>query len=222
MPWTVAHQAPVFVEFFRHEYWSVLPFPPPRDLPNTGIKPTSLASPALRMDSLSLVSPGKPILLGGGGILGSRLGLYWHLLGQGREVQVPFPCFCWRLMEVLVTSGWYCKFGFPLSLLWYPWVGQGRASFTAKDRNPGSPLSLCCLLIGGFLDIFLSKWTSTGLTVYTIWHIHIYTIWHVSSPISTFWDCLFRYCSKMVLGYHSNILWCFKFPNAKLSLCVLT
>ena len=36
----------------------------------------SLASPALRTDSLSLMSPGKPILLGGGGILGSQLGLY--------------------------------------------------------------------------------------------------------------------------------------------------
>ena len=29
------------------EYWSGLPFPPPGDLPDTGIKPTSLKSPAL-------------------------------------------------------------------------------------------------------------------------------------------------------------------------------
>ena len=128
-PCTVTHQTPLFMEFFRQEYWSVLPFPPPRDLPNTGIKPTSLASPALQTDSLSLVSPGKPILLGGVGIVGSQLGLYWHLLSWGREVQVPFPCFCWGLMEVLVPSGWYCKFGFPLSLLWYLWVGQGRVPF---------------------------------------------------------------------------------------------
>ena len=29
------------------EYWSGLPFPPPGDLPNPGIKPKSLTSPAL-------------------------------------------------------------------------------------------------------------------------------------------------------------------------------
>ena len=33
--------------FSRQKYWSGLPFPPPEDLPNTGIEPTSLASPAL-------------------------------------------------------------------------------------------------------------------------------------------------------------------------------
>jgi len=35
------------MEFSRQEYWSGLPFPTPEDLPNPGIKPTSLASPAL-------------------------------------------------------------------------------------------------------------------------------------------------------------------------------
>ena len=46
-PWTVAHQAPLSVEFSRQEYWSGLPFPPPGDPPNPGIKPESPASPAL-------------------------------------------------------------------------------------------------------------------------------------------------------------------------------
>ena len=41
-PWTVACQAPLSVEFSTQEYWSRLPFPPPGDLPNAGIKPTSL------------------------------------------------------------------------------------------------------------------------------------------------------------------------------------
>ena len=45
--WTVACQAPLSMDFFRQEYWSGLPCPPPGDLPNTGIKPTSLKSPAL-------------------------------------------------------------------------------------------------------------------------------------------------------------------------------
>ena len=43
-PWTVAHQAPLAMEFSRQEYWSGLPFPSPGDLPNPGTDP---ASPAL-------------------------------------------------------------------------------------------------------------------------------------------------------------------------------
>ena len=46
-PWTVAYQAPLSMRFSRQEYWSGLPFPTPRDLPDPGIKPESLASPAL-------------------------------------------------------------------------------------------------------------------------------------------------------------------------------
>ena len=45
--WTVARQAPLSMGFSRQEYWSELPCPPPGDLPNPGIKPKSLVSPAL-------------------------------------------------------------------------------------------------------------------------------------------------------------------------------
>ena len=45
--WTGAHQASLSMEFFRQEYQSGLPFPALEDLPNPGIEPTSLASPAL-------------------------------------------------------------------------------------------------------------------------------------------------------------------------------
>ena len=43
-PWTVARQAPLSMGFSRQEYWSGLPCPPPRDLPDSGIETTSLAS----------------------------------------------------------------------------------------------------------------------------------------------------------------------------------
>ena len=46
-PWTVAHQVPLSMGFSRQEYWSGLPRPPPGDLPNPGIEPMSLRSPAL-------------------------------------------------------------------------------------------------------------------------------------------------------------------------------
>ena len=45
--WTVAHQAPLSKGFSRQEYWSGLPCPSPRDLPNPGIEPESFKSPAL-------------------------------------------------------------------------------------------------------------------------------------------------------------------------------
>ena len=56
IPWTVAYQAPSFMEFSRQEYWSGLPFPSPQDLPNPGIEPKS---PALWADTLPSVPPGK-------------------------------------------------------------------------------------------------------------------------------------------------------------------
>ena len=51
--------------FARQEYWSELPFPSPGDLPDPGIKPMSLKSPALKADFLPLALSGKPS--GGGG-----------------------------------------------------------------------------------------------------------------------------------------------------------
>ena len=45
--WTVTHQASLSMGFLRQEYWSVVPCPPPEDLPDPGIKSVSLMSPAL-------------------------------------------------------------------------------------------------------------------------------------------------------------------------------
>ena len=46
-PCTVACQAPLSIGFFRQEYWNEMPFPPPGDIPNPGIKPMSPEPPAL-------------------------------------------------------------------------------------------------------------------------------------------------------------------------------
>ena len=45
--WTIACQAPLSTGFSRREYWSVLPFPSPGDLPDPGIEAVSFKSPAL-------------------------------------------------------------------------------------------------------------------------------------------------------------------------------
>ena len=57
IPWTVACQAPLSMEFPRQEYWSGLPFPSPGDLPNPGIKPVS---PALAGKFFTTEPPEKP------------------------------------------------------------------------------------------------------------------------------------------------------------------
>ena len=100
-PWTVAHQAPLSMGFFRPEYWSGLPFPSPGDLHDPGIK---LGSPTLQADSLPSESQGRPIAQGRGfhpqeeGSFGSRMwGLLWGYmfvaqslcLGRGGQKSCP-------------------------------------------------------------------------------------------------------------------------------------
>ena len=58
--WTAARQAPLSMEFSRQEYYSELPFPGPRDLPNLGSK---LVSPAPAGGFFTTVPPGKPNFL---------------------------------------------------------------------------------------------------------------------------------------------------------------
>ena len=58
IPWTVACQAPLSMEFSRQEYWSGLPFPSPGDLPYPGIKHRSSA---FQSNSLPSKPPGKPL-----------------------------------------------------------------------------------------------------------------------------------------------------------------
>ena len=58
-PWTVAHQGPPSMGFFRQEYWSGLPFPSPGNLPDPGIKPRSST---LQAGALTSEPPGKGYL----------------------------------------------------------------------------------------------------------------------------------------------------------------
>ena len=46
-PWTIAHQVPLSVRFSRQDFWSGFPCPPPGELPDPGLKPMSLMSPAM-------------------------------------------------------------------------------------------------------------------------------------------------------------------------------
>ena len=59
VPWTVACQTPLSMGFPRQE-WSGLPFLPPGDIPDLGIEPLSLMSPALAGRFFSTEPLGKP------------------------------------------------------------------------------------------------------------------------------------------------------------------
>ena len=88
--WTAAHQAPLSMGFSRQEHWSGLPFPSPKDLPNPGIEPmspTSLASPALKADSLPLSHQGSLSWLG----LSASTAVAW-VQSLVREIRSYKPC----------------------------------------------------------------------------------------------------------------------------------
>ena len=51
------------MRFPRQEYWSGLPFLTPGDLPDPGIRPTSLASPALAGRFFTTEPPEKPMFI---------------------------------------------------------------------------------------------------------------------------------------------------------------
>ena len=91
--WTVALQAPLSMGLSRQEYWSGLLYPPPGDLPNPGIEPTSLMSLALARGYLPLVPPGKPPTL-------------------------ITPSIFSRFMSVNVWYSWFSKF----SLITFEWI----------------------------------------------------------------------------------------------------
>ena len=95
----VTHQASLSTEFSRQEYWSVLPFPSPRDLPDPGIE---LESPALLADSL----PSEP----------REAQIFYTLGARGTSLregsQFSKKYVEWRASGVSVTS-WTMNSGEP-------------------------------------------------------------------------------------------------------------
>ena len=62
-PWAIACQAPLSLGFSRQEYWSVLPFLPPGDIPDPRTEPASPMSLALAGMFFTTEPPEKPQLL---------------------------------------------------------------------------------------------------------------------------------------------------------------
>ena len=127
-PWTVACHVSLSMEFSRQEYWTGLPFPTPGDLPDPGIKPVSLASPALAVDSLPLRHLGSPLQTFGLLKLVINLGF-----GSNSECKVFFRLFIYLFLLTLClhcciqtlsscTEQW---------LLWLGATGSRRRGFSS-------------------------------------------------------------------------------------------
>ena len=93
--WTVAHQVPLSVGFHRQEYWHGLPCPPPGDLHDQGIGPTS---PALAGGLLTSV-PYPPTSVGDVGLIPG--------LGRspGEGMVACFCIFAWEIPWTEEPSG---------------------------------------------------------------------------------------------------------------------
>ena len=102
-PWTIAHQAPLSMEFLRQEYWSGLPFPPP------GIFPTQESNPHLlhHKGFFTTEPPGKPTQNAGRIKLGStkRQRLHPFFWEWKRPVQTKQQQFSQQRGEQTQVSG---------------------------------------------------------------------------------------------------------------------
>ena len=109
-PRTVAHQAPLSMQFSRQEYYSGLPCPPPGDLPHLGTEPMS---PTLGGGFFTIQPSGKPSV-GGGSAKNSPFswdGFWWS---QAQFVALLPLILCWVCSPRALTTSVQPLYGQPL------------------------------------------------------------------------------------------------------------
>ena len=111
----MAHQAPLSMGFSRQDCWSGLPFPPPRDLPDPRIEPTSPVSPVMAGRFFTTEPPGKPK---------SILKWKWKQLSCVQLLATP-----WTIQSMVVLQA--------RILEWQPFLSPGDLSNPGIE--PGSP-----------------------------------------------------------------------------------
>ena len=185
-PWTVARQAPLSMEFSSQEYcleflptqgyWSRLPFPPPGDLPDPGIKPLSHA---LQADSLPSELPGKANLA-------SNLWVDLHLcLHSAAKMTYPLGCISSRptaaqakktlsllTARVMTFTGIFPTIGLMSSV---PSTTRARGTWYCEPGTTGpliygKRLFPVEVLVGGqslYICIKMMSWGHGGLVLYS-------------------------------------------------------
>ena len=156
-PWTVTCQAPLSMGVSQQKYWSELPFPTPKDLPDPGIKPKSPVCPALAGRFFTIAPPGVesqiqsigwirieqlycfagkgssgvPVLVWG---LGGGMS-YEKFYGQGVELLIrikvcPGPAFLLPFEDLLKSSGLLicCSWGY--WIVTFSWISSIYGGFS--------------------------------------------------------------------------------------------
>ena len=138
--WIVALQALLSMGLSRQESWSGLPFPPLGDLPNPGIKPVSLMSPALAGGFFTVAPPGKFSGLS----MWAPNPLTGFLVRHTEKEKDTKEKVMWRWAEdgVMQPQG--------MLLATRSWKKQERFFPRASDGNPA--LFISCFWISGFQD----------------------------------------------------------------------
>ena len=93
-----SRQYPLSMTCFRQEYWSGLPFPPLRDLPDPGIEAASLASPTLAGGFFTTGPPEKPTIFNR---CGNNKLLIWFLILK----KIIVFCFYLHLQPLQFQEG---------------------------------------------------------------------------------------------------------------------
>ena len=132
--WATAHQAPLSMGFSRQEYWNGLPFSTSGDLPDPGIKPTSLMSPAVQADSLPLCREGEPQNSEMTFLVIRKLQI------SARTSKVVSGCH-WsqsshnlQILPRLMTPNWMCPRAL-LHLVGCPWTSDPACMFTVSTHS---------------------------------------------------------------------------------------
>ena len=165
------------MRFSRQKSWSGLPFPPPGDLPNSGIKP---GSSALQADSLLTELQGKPYSTGYSSInVLHSLGAWrrqWHptqvlLPGKSHGQRSPVGFSPWGREESNTTE--WLHFHFSLSCIG---EGNGNPLQCSCLENPRDGRAWWAAIYGAAQSRTRLKWLSSSLgamlRIYFVHNLH--------------------------------------------------
>ena len=135
-PWTIDHQAPVFLGFSGQEYWSELPCLPSGDLPEPGIEPESPVSPALAGRFINTEPPGKPLV---------PANCWINTWIESLSIPVPYR---FLVLKIFVSHFRFYLPCFPVTLL----VSPCHTFMCIRDALPSS---LCTQILASFFFSWL-------------------------------------------------------------------
>ena len=155
---TVTHQAPLPMGFSGQEYWSQLPLPPAGDLPDPGIKPESLMSPAFSGSFFTTSTTWEALQMISEWI---NKTWSWNTIEYCSEWQTKskitfffFCCCSWLAGSTLVP--WLCSF-------LYPHIESAGVLTAGSPGNPQENFRVMKLLQMLILD-YHNGWTTHKFT----------------------------------------------------------